>query len=111
MMILQLFPDMPLDERAVKARTFTLIGLYRKQDVRKGRRSGTEEQFGLIESLLADIEEAERNAEDLKKQKKIHKVNTQKQLQKARAYVKTVGEISKEQQGEKSDNEDIGECF
>ena len=58
---LKLFGAGVLDERAVKAHTTKLILLYRKKETRNGRKSGTEEQFGKLDEILADIESAERS--------------------------------------------------
>ena len=53
---MQIFPSTTVDVRAVQERSSKLLKMYRSQSLRTGRRSGTEEQYGRLEVLLADID-------------------------------------------------------
>lgn len=87
---LQLFKA-ALDDRAVRGRTTSLLKIFRLQHIKNRVKSGTEEQYGLLEALLTDIDSVVKDTEVAQEARKRAQVEKEEELEKASKIVKDAG--------------------
>ncbi|XP_055338568.1 uncharacterized protein LOC129588397 [Paramacrobiotus metropolitanus] len=64
----KIFPK-PLTDRAVKERFANLVAWFKAKDLRNKSRSGSEEQYGRMESLLTEMCEIIKDSEETEAEK------------------------------------------
>ncbi|XP_055350098.1 uncharacterized protein LOC129596779 [Paramacrobiotus metropolitanus] len=87
----KIFPK-PLTDRAVKERFANLVAWFKVQDLRNKSRSGSEEQYGRMESLLTGLCELIKDCEETEAEKKRAATEAQNERQKIAKLMKSAGE-------------------